>query len=208
MAWDPTYMDGLDLTLATAEDADFVLLQGSQCIRDGSEQIPADAGVFTSGQPSTALDAALRTCAARDLLMICANPDLTVVLPDGSTAHMPGAIARAYETLGGRVIYFGKPYLPAFHEALELLGPSVDPSRVLHIGDSLLHDIAGANAAGIDSLFVAGGIHAQELGVAETGAMSDVDESRELQRLSEEALENAFETHSIRPTMSTSAFRW
>ena len=59
---------------------------------------------------------------------------------------------------------------PAFEAALKLLGPDVDPSRVLHCGDSLMHDIAGANAAGIHSLFVAGGIHAEALGIPDAGA--------------------------------------
>ncbi|VEU42724.1 unnamed protein product [Pseudo-nitzschia multistriata] len=35
--------------------------------------------------------------------------------------------------------------------------------RVAHVGDSLHHDVAGANASGIPSIFVAGGIHAEEL---------------------------------------------
>ena len=132
-----------------------------------------------------------------------ANPDLTVTLPDGSTGHMPGKIAQAYEALGGRVIYFGKPYAPAFAEALALLGPEVDPSRVLHVGDSLMHDVAGAAAAGIHSLFVAGGIHAQELGVPDAAA-----EGATGGELSADSLEQIFADYGVRPTLSTPAFRW
>ena len=40
---------------------------------------------------------------------------------------------------------------------------------VAHVGDSLHHDVVGANAAGIDSIFVLGGIHAKELGLSATG---------------------------------------
>ena len=140
-----------------------------------------------------------------------ANPDLSVTLPDGSTGHMPGVIARAYEALGGRVTYFGKPYAPAFTEALALLGPEVDPSRVLHVGDSLMHDVAGAEAAGIHSLFVAGGIHAQELGIPdaaaehEGGGASDRASGGELRA---DDLERIFDTYGVRPTASTAAFRW
>ena len=43
-----------------------------------------------------------------------------------------------------------------------MTGP--DRSRVLAVGDSLRTDIAGAAGAGIDSLLIAGGIHAEEFG--------------------------------------------
>ena len=39
-----------------------------------------------------------------------------------------------------------------------------DRSRILAVGDSLRTDIAGAAGAGIDSLLIAGGIHAEEFG--------------------------------------------
>jgi len=39
----------------------------------------------------------------------------------------------------------------------------VDPAEVVHVGDSLHHDIQGANAAGIDSIWVTGGIHKNEI---------------------------------------------
>ena len=47
---------------------------------------------------------------------------------------------------------------------LQLLG-TADPARVLAVGDSLRTDIAGAAGAGIDSLLIAGGIHAEEFGI-------------------------------------------
>lgn len=55
----------------------------------------------------------------------------------------------------------GKPAPIIYEAALAELG--LPASQVLAIGDSLEHDIAGATAAGVDSLFVVGGIHAQEL---------------------------------------------
>ena len=42
-AWDPHYLDGLDLRLADAATADFVFLQGSQTLRDGSRATPTEA---------------------------------------------------------------------------------------------------------------------------------------------------------------------
>lgn len=122
-AWDPTYFDGLDVTLAPVDDADFIFLQGSMCIRDGRGAV--DAGVIHTGMLSAALEDTLRLAAARGLPMICANPDFQVTLPSGKVGYMPGVIASAYEALGGSVSYFGKPHAPAYAEALRLLGPEV-----------------------------------------------------------------------------------
>ena len=54
----------------------------------------------------------------------------------------------------------GKPAPVIYAAALEML--QLPPTDVVAVGDSLAHDIAGAAAAGIDSVFVAGGIHAAE----------------------------------------------
>ena len=89
-------------------------------------------GVWSAG-----VEDALRLGAERGIPMICANPDFHVTLPDGTRGHMPGILARRYEELGGHVVYFGKPHRAAFEAALRLL--NVPPSRVLHVGDSLLH---------------------------------------------------------------------
>ena len=76
--------------------------------------------------------------------------------------------------MGGSVKQFGKPNPRHFISCLHNLGISIDDeeqvSGVAHIGDSLEHDVAGANAAGIDSIFVIGGIHAKDLGLSPTGS--------------------------------------
>lgn len=106
----------------------------------------------------------LRGLAARDVEMVCANPDIVVERGD-RLIYCAGAIAQRYEELGGRVVWAGKPYPPIYDMALGRLGASrdaVDPSRVLAIGDSARTDIAGAVTLGFDALFVASGIHAAE----------------------------------------------
>jgi len=213
-AWDPTYLDGLDLTLADAESADFVLLHGSQVIRAG-EDATEPTGVFESGEANSKLLAALRTCAERGLTMVCANPDFTVTLPDGTRGYMPGCIARAYEGLlaerpgcGAAIAYFGKPHQPAFDAALRLLGPEVVLGRVVHVGDSLLHDVAGANGAGIDSIFVAGGIHAEELGVPEAGSAAATSAASSASKLTPAALQALFGSTGVTPTLTVEAFTW
>ena len=93
--------------------------------------------------------------------MVCANPDFTVMLADGKMAHMPGKIAQRYEELGGSCNRFGKPHQPHFEACIRQLG--IPRDKVVHVGDSLHHDIAGANAVGIASVFVVGGVHSEEL---------------------------------------------
>jgi HAD superfamily hydrolase (TIGR01459 family) len=102
----------------------------------------------------------LQTAARRGLLVVCANPD-RVAVQAGETLMAPGAIAARYEELGGKVAYIGKPHAPIYREALARLGVS-DPARVLAVGDSLEHDIAGGRAAGCATLWLRGGIHAGE----------------------------------------------
>ncbi len=99
---------------------------------------------------------------ARGLPMVCANPDL-VVIHDGKPALCAGALAEQYEAIGGRVRWHGKPYPSVYDSCLGLLGIA-DRPRILAIGDSLRTDIAGAGGAGLDSLLIAGGVHAAEFG--------------------------------------------
>ena len=68
--------------------------------------------------------------------------------------------------------------------------------RILVVGDSLATDIAGAIAAGYDSLFVARGIHAEDLGIA-PGAEPDP-----------ERLAEVCARHGQRPTMAIATLRW
>jgi HAD superfamily hydrolase (TIGR01459 family) len=99
---------------------------------------------------------------ARNLPMICANPDLSVMRGD-QMVLCAGSIAAHYEAMGGEVRYNGKPYAPGYELCFERLG-GISRGRVIGVGDSFRTDIAGANLVGIDSLFVLSGIHAEELG--------------------------------------------
>lgn len=105
------------------------------------------------------------TCLARDLEMVCANPD-RVVHRGARLIYCAGALADLYEQMGGRVVMAGKPFGPiydlTFAEAERQLGRPVDRSRVLAIGDGLPTDVEGANRQGLDLLFIAAGIHGEE----------------------------------------------
>lgn len=109
----------------------------------------------------------LETMLARKLFMVCANPDV-VVERGARLVYCAGSLADLYATMGGEVLYAGKPYRPIYDMALAkaqaAAGRKVAASRVLAIGDSVRTDLKGARTAGVDFLFVTSGIHAEELG--------------------------------------------
>ena len=139
-------------------------------------------------------EAQLRAAAGLGLPMICANPDLEVIA-GGVRQICAGALARRYEELGGRVRYHGKPHAEIYGACLAALA-GVEPARILAVGDSLRTDIAGAQAIGLDSLLVIGGIHAEELCVAEGEAPTP------------ENLAALCSRSGHRPTASVPLFRW
>lgn len=146
---DHSIVDGLDLAVvADVQKADFILLGG---LDDAVAEPEYWRGVLISA-------------AARQLPMLCANPDLTMFSAE-RLIPAPGALAKFYEILGGCVKYVGKPHLPIFDAALERLGHP-DPKRVLMVGDSLDHDVAGARAAGTLTLLLTSGVHREALTAA------------------------------------------
>jgi HAD superfamily hydrolase (TIGR01459 family) len=149
--------EGLGLEFVdTAGEADFILNTGPAGWEDRLEDY----------QPM------LRSALARDIPMVCANPDLVVMR--GSRLHLcAGALAKWYEEAGGRVRWHGKPFRSVYDTCLGLLGIE-NRSRILAVGDSLRTDIAGAAGAGLDSILIAGGIHAEEFGTTD-GRAPDLD---------------------------------
>jgi HAD superfamily hydrolase (TIGR01459 family) len=135
---------GLDVTLTDAAGAELVLCTG-----------PYDD---ESEKPDDYADR-LADLRARDLTLLCANPDL-VVQRGGRLVYCAGALAQAYEKIGGKVVYYGKPHLPIYSHVRAVSGGAPRP---LAIGDGLVTDIRGANAAGIDALFIADGIHGEDV---------------------------------------------
>lgn len=143
-------LEGLDLErVGRIADADFILNTGPW----GWEETPEN------------YEKRLAEAKARDLPMVCANPDL-VVMHQNRLMICAGTLADLYERMGGRVAWHGKPHRAVYERCFEALGVE-DPRRVLAVGDSLRTDIAGANNVGIDALLVAGGIHSEEFGVRE-----------------------------------------
>lgn len=99
----------------------------------------------------------LRQAAAQRLPMVCVNPDLVVQKMTGERFACAGAIALEYIEFGGEVTYFGKPY-PQVYALARHLGNISPAERILAVGDGLHTDIAGANAQGVESVLITGGI--------------------------------------------------
>ena len=100
----------------------------------------------------------LKPAAARNLPALCANPDLLMLTRSGQQPA-PGAIARVYETLGGKVVYVGKPHAFIYAIASRAFA-GVEGRRILAVGDSPLHDVEGAARAGFATALVKTGLSA------------------------------------------------
>ena len=127
--------------VAAIEDADWVLNTG-----------PDDE------QPEALEDLLLLLdrMAARDLPMVCANPDLEVIR-GGTRVICAGLLAVLYAERGGTVRTIGKPDPAIYASVLATLGGRRD--RIAAVGDALATDMKGADAIGIDGIWVLGGIH-------------------------------------------------
>lgn len=95
--------------------------------------------------------------------LLCANPDRVVHVGD-KLFICAGTLADFYQDMGGPVEWFGKPTPESLQTCVVERGldTATPGDRILMVGDSLQTDVAGANAAGFGSLFIAGGIHREE----------------------------------------------
>lgn len=143
-------LDGLDVELCSAEDADSIVCTG---FFDDETETPEDYHDM------------LMAFKLRGAPFICANPDL-IVERGARMIPCAGALAVYYEQLGGETRVAGKPYSPiyaaALAEARDQRGGEIDTARVLAIGDGMPTDVRGAIDAGLDLLYISGGIHAAE----------------------------------------------
>lgn len=134
-------LDGLNLTMVDdPAAAQFLLIVGS----DAPRTILAQYREI------------LAPAAAAGVPALCANPDKLMLTAHG-LQPAPGAIADVYAELGGKVTHTGKPYSEIYRFALTL-APGIAPGRVLAIGDSVEHDIAGAARMGLQTALIRNGI--------------------------------------------------
>lgn len=173
---------GLDLQFAPPDRADFAVCTG---LFNDDTETPDDYREL------------LGAMRARNMFMLCANPDLVVERGE-KLIYCAGALADVYAALGGEVFYAGKPHAPIYKEALAMAqavrGTEVRSDRVLAIGDSIRTDLKGARDFGLDCLFVTAGIHSEEFGGRDSPDLA--------------ALAEAFRNAGVMPTAITRRLAW
>lgn len=172
----PVY-EGTGITLTSLDDATFIMNTGPVDLEDSAENYHT----------------ILNKAAQSGLPMVCANPD-RMVIRQGKPVVCAGALADIYIECGGSVLWRGKPDPAVYRLCLERLG--LPPDETCMIGDSLETDIAGAGAAGIDGIWVTGGIHAGDTG----GSYGKPGDPLRMARLAAH--------YGVRPTATLAGFIW
>ncbi|MGL4496071.1 MAG: TIGR01459 family HAD-type hydrolase, partial [Beijerinckiaceae bacterium] len=148
---DRSVFAGLPLQETDVAQAELVLCAG---LEDDENETAAD------------YDARLSACRARNLTMICSNPDL-IVERGAKLVWCAGAIAERYQKIGGQVIWTGKPHRIIYEAAIDMArqtrNTEISAAQMMAIGDALRTDVAGARTLGIDVLMTADGIHGHDL---------------------------------------------
>lgn len=143
---DVSLFEGLNVERVSQVEADAVICTG---LNHDNRETPEDY---------IELLAELR---ARNLTMICANPD-KLARKGYHLVYCAGALAEAYQNIGGNVQMAGKPHAPIYERALAraatIRGKAVTKSQVLAIGDGPETDILGAAIQGFPVVYVSGGV--------------------------------------------------
>ncbi|MCR8547686.1 TIGR01459 family HAD-type hydrolase [Salipiger sp. P9] len=121
-------------------------------------------GPFDAGADPAALRPQFLYAKQNGLKLLCANPDIVVDRGE-KREWCAGALAALYTEMGGESLYFGKPH-PAIYDLarrrLYEVAPDLPDSAILAVGDGVKTDILGAIGEDLDSLFVTGGLAAEE----------------------------------------------
>ena len=135
---DRSLFNGLEKNKSNLENCDFILCTG--LFDEQYEDLKSYENL-------------LKTSLTKKL--VCTNPDL-IVHRGNQEEYCAGTIAEIFKSLGGEVIYFGKPYREVYDVILK------KGEKNLIVGDNLNTDIKGANNLKLDSLFITSGVHRSE----------------------------------------------
>jgi len=202
---DEDYVHGCGKLATTIDQADFVLARGLfSMLRAGPDALRQPAQPYSAKGEEEVLEVALQ----KGLPLLVANPDTT--RPDGKDSPMPGQLAKRFQAMGASDIRLvGKPH-PLIYEACRGILAEAgigEGAAVAAVGDSLHHDVLGAARNGVDSVFVCGGVHYQELGIPQSGPESVEAVEPAAEKL-QELLDSFAEQHDgVRPTHTLAAFR-
>jgi HAD superfamily hydrolase (TIGR01459 family) len=153
-------------------EADFLLARGLfSILGTGPDLLRQPFSPYSAQSEETLLREAMARRSG-GLPLLVANPDTS--RPDGKDSPMPGLLAARYRAMGATDIRMvGKPHELIYDACRKELATAGLPpaARVAAVGDSLHHDVLGAAANGIDSVFICGGVHYRELGVPQAAAV-------------------------------------
>lgn len=205
---DIEYVKSCNCVLSPPETADFVLARGTFCTIEGlPSENPSNIVAYLKAEDLVAsIEPFLSRCITMGLPMLVSNPDFH---RPGSGAPMPGQIGRKYSDLGGTVQYIGKPYGAVYGTCMSVLaagpgltpgtqGSELDRTRVCGVGDSLDHDILGAERAGIASIWTANGVHSGEMQTTEGSPVLAADN----------ILEDMYLKYGVKPSHTIPSFKW
>jgi HAD superfamily hydrolase (TIGR01450 family) len=198
---DKEYIRTSNCAAAIPEEADFVLARGTFSILcDERADDSSDSIVYKNSRECLSnLEPWLARCAKRSLPMIVSNPDMN---RPGTNDPMPGQIAHAYSLLNpnSKILYIGKPHDIVYDYSVEALcsalGTDAGNLKLCAIGDSLEHDIEGANRRNFASIFIANGVHCADLQTKEGSSMIPAVD----------LLDRLIERYDVRPTHTISRF--
>ncbi len=139
-----SFMQGLDLErVDNIKDADFVLMTGWDKL----------------SSPVSDLEPVLKDIVKYGTKTIFAVPDSRSLLSANYLMGI-GLLNRKLRQYGAVVYSIGKPYKPVFQECIDVLQEKgIFPGQAVMVGDTMAHDMIGANMAGIDTCLVQKGMH-------------------------------------------------
>ncbi len=114
---DTTELNSIGIECVDIEEADFVLLHGTQLLHTGSST-PTALDIYKTGHIDDNVQHILSMALSNHIPIICANSDMTAIAKN-KLQYMPGLIANKYEAMGGVVKHFGKPHSIMFEAAIE-----------------------------------------------------------------------------------------
>ncbi|MGE4314480.1 MAG: TIGR01459 family HAD-type hydrolase [Pseudobdellovibrionaceae bacterium] len=175
------FLNGLDIsTVDDVNDADFVLVTGWDVL----------------SKPVPAYDTELRVIIKKGMKVVFAMPDSRALLSPNYFMG-PGLLIRKLRDYGAVVYSVGKPYKPIFQAAISFLQEKeIFPGQTVMVGDTMAHDMVGAQMSEIDSCFVVSGMHA--------GAFRNVKGPADV----DAALNILIAQYSMRPTYLVERVRW
>jgi HAD superfamily hydrolase (TIGR01459 family) len=169
----------INIKLALIEDADIVILAGTQNVytsEEGEPHMRISESLYLKGELTQEVQKIFQVAMSRGLKVVVANQDYEAITKAGTVTYMPGLLKDYYADLCGgshNIVAFGKPNRDIFQQALSgaavpLTGSKMSQQRLLgrciHVGDSLHHDVSGAAGAGISSLLITRyGVHKDRL---------------------------------------------